>query len=214
MSATVKAGSRCRNLPAMETPWRPTTYPTTYHVVGTPWRPTMSSGLHGDLPCRDVAGNLEPILGRPECPMHEPILGHPWCMAHAEHQSSISEQQRPPKRATAATKAANLIGRRACMATYKDAGRAWRPIRTPGVHGDLCCHCRIYPIRAINLPSASSRLHFSVHEDRFKSPPRKGQFNFDNNAYFHGPPSSSSPQFAGNEDDKRIVHTGPNPLHN
>ncbi|KAE8719297.1 putative Kelch repeat-containing F-box family protein [Hibiscus syriacus] len=29
-----------------------------------------------------------------------------------------------------------LVGRRACMATYQVAGRAWRPGRSPGVHGD------------------------------------------------------------------------------
>ncbi|KAK8567555.1 hypothetical protein V6N13_105515 [Hibiscus sabdariffa] len=56
-------------------------------------------------------------------------------------------------------------------------------------------------------------LHFAVHAQQqpFTSPPRKARFNFDSSAYFHGPPSS---QLAGNEDDKRIVHTGPNPLHN
>ncbi|XWS63935.1 hypothetical protein CRYUN_Cryun06bG0144000 [Craigia yunnanensis] len=67
-------------------------------------------------------------------------------------------------------------------------------------------------------------LHFAVHEEvsstgqSFRSPPRKARF-FDT-ASFHAP--SSSAQFAGNEgdpdtvygDDKRIVHTGPNPLHN
>ncbi|GMI87641.1 CLAVATA3/ESR-RELATED 16 [Hibiscus trionum] len=59
-------------------------------------------------------------------------------------------------------------------------------------------------------------LHSAVHENQqsFMSPPRKARFNSDSNAHFHGPPSSSSPQFTGNEDDKRIVHTGPNPLHN
>ncbi|XWS34490.1 hypothetical protein CRYUN_Cryun21dG0042700 [Craigia yunnanensis] len=66
-------------------------------------------------------------------------------------------------------------------------------------------------------------LHFAVHEEAssdqsFRSPPRKARF-FDT-ASFHAP--SISAQFAGNEgdpdtvygDDKRIVHTGPNPLHN
>ncbi|EOY00992.1 Clavata3/esr-related 16, putative [Theobroma cacao] len=62
-------------------------------------------------------------------------------------------------------------------------------------------------------------LHFAVHEEAghqyFRSPPRKARF-FDT-ASFHAPSSS-----VGNEgdpdtlygDDKRIVHTGPNPLHN
>ncbi|XVF02856.1 hypothetical protein REPUB_Repub04eG0210600 [Reevesia pubescens] len=69
-------------------------------------------------------------------------------------------------------------------------------------------------------------LHFALHEEAsstdhqsFRSPPRKVRF-FDNTASFHAPSSSS--QFAENEgdpdtiygDDKRIVHTGPNPLHN
>ena len=67
-------------------------------------------------------------------------------------------------------------------------------------------------------------LHFAVHEEgsstdqSFRSPPRKARF-FDT-ASLHAP--SSSAQFAGHEgdpdtvygNDKRIVHTGPNPLHN
>ncbi|KAK8582984.1 hypothetical protein V6N13_069750 [Hibiscus sabdariffa] len=55
-------------------------------------------------------------------------------------------------------------------------------------------------------------LHFGVHEETRSS---KARVDFDGaaTASFHAPPSSS-PQFAGNEDDKRIVHTGPNPLHN
>ncbi|XVE85425.1 hypothetical protein DITRI_Ditri17bG0090100 [Diplodiscus trichospermus] len=67
------------------------------------------------------------------------------------------------------------------------------------------------------------RLHFALHEEAsndqsFRSPPRNARF-FDT-SFFHAP--SSSAQFDGNEgdphavygDDKRIVHTGPNPLHN
>ena len=66
-------------------------------------------------------------------------------------------------------------------------------------------------------------LHFSVHEEAssdqfFRSPQWKARF-FDT-ASLHAP--SSSAQFAGHEgdpdtvygNDKRIVHTGPNPLHN
>ncbi|KAE8736317.1 Detected protein of unknown function [Hibiscus syriacus] len=55
----------------------------------------------------------------------------------------------------------------------------------------------------------------AVREERSKSlwsaPPRK-VWVFDTANSFQ--PPSSSPVFSGNEDDKRIVHTGPNPLHN
>ncbi|XVF43618.1 hypothetical protein PTKIN_Ptkin02bG0054700 [Pterospermum kingtungense] len=68
-------------------------------------------------------------------------------------------------------------------------------------------------------------LYFAVGEEgtttdqSFRSLPRKARF-FDTANSFQAP--SSSVQVAGNEgdpdtvygDDKRIVHTGPNPLHN
>ncbi|KAE8730094.1 Detected protein of unknown function [Hibiscus syriacus] len=64
--------------------------------------------------------------------------------------------------------------------------------------------------------------HCAVHNDETSTtshPPRKVQFL--DTASFHAPSSLS--QFSGNEDDpadtvneddKRVVHTGPNPLHN
>nr|KJB50370.1 hypothetical protein B456_008G167000 [Gossypium raimondii] len=63
-------------------------------------------------------------------------------------------------------------------------------------------------------------LHFAVHKQGSRHsfqfirspPPRKVWFSGAANS-FHAP--SSSPHLPGNEgDEKRIVHTGPNPLHN
>ncbi|KAE8709600.1 Dof zinc finger protein DOF5.3 [Hibiscus syriacus] len=73
----------------------------TYHVVGDSMATYHVATYH-------VAGNLEPILGRPECPMHEPILGHPWCMAHAEPPakpgSSKEETQKSDDRKTSSSR--------------------------------------------------------------------------------------------------------------
>ncbi|KAK8657416.1 hypothetical protein V6N13_035657 [Hibiscus sabdariffa] len=56
--------------------------------------------------------------------------------------------------------------------------------------------------------SSSNR---QVHHSLWSAPPRKVRV-FDTTNSFQAP--STSPVFSGNEDDKRIVRTGPNPLHN
>ncbi|GMI99798.1 CLAVATA3/ESR-RELATED 16 [Hibiscus trionum] len=57
----------------------------------------------------------------------------------------------------------------------------------------------------------SSHSHRRVHRSVWSAPPRKvWVFGTANSPQA----PSSSPVFSGNEDDKRIVHTGPNPLHN
>ncbi|GMJ09656.1 CLAVATA3/ESR-RELATED 16 [Hibiscus trionum] len=65
-------------------------------------------------------------------------------------------------------------------------------------------------------------LHFAVHEESsssrqhshrsFRSAPPRKVWVFGAANSFQAP--SSSPKLSGNEDEKRIVHTGPNPLHN
>lgn len=67
-------------------------------------------------------------------------------------------------------------------------------------------------------------LHFCAHEDFRPADPRKARFFDAASNSFHAP--SSSAEFGGGNgsddpdtstvygDDKRIVHTGPNPLHN
>ncbi|GMI75176.1 CLAVATA3/ESR-RELATED 16 [Hibiscus trionum] len=63
-------------------------------------------------------------------------------------------------------------------------------------------------------------FHFSVHNEEASTstsisgtfhPPGKAQIL--DTAVFHAPSSTSFPDTVY-EDDKRIVHTGPNPLHN
>ncbi|KAH7570968.1 hypothetical protein JRO89_XS05G0232100 [Xanthoceras sorbifolium] len=64
----------------------------------------------------------------------------------------------------------------------------------------------------------------SPHQTTIKSPPsRKARF-FHSDESFHAPPTSAqllereansnNPDNSLYEDDKRIIHTGPNPLHN
>ncbi|KAK8636778.1 hypothetical protein V6N13_124516 [Hibiscus sabdariffa] len=63
-------------------------------------------------------------------------------------------------------------------------------------------------------------LHFAVHGESssrhghpsFRSAPPRKVWVFDTASSFPAP--STSPKFSGNEDEKRVVHTGPNPLHN
>ncbi|KAK2635405.1 hypothetical protein Ddye_030197 [Dipteronia dyeriana] len=55
------------------------------------------------------------------------------------------------------------------------------------------------------------------HDQSFKSPPRKARFfhSTDNDdESFHAPPTMEKDPDSLYEDDKRIIHTGPNPLHN
>ncbi|KAK4842768.1 hypothetical protein QYF36_027384 [Acer negundo] len=55
------------------------------------------------------------------------------------------------------------------------------------------------------------------HDQSIKSPPRKARFfhsTDDNDESFHAPPNMEKDPDSLYEDDKRIIHTGPNPLHN
>ncbi|KAK8497282.1 hypothetical protein V6N13_029676 [Hibiscus sabdariffa] len=65
----------------------------------------------------------------------------------------------------------------------------------------------------LGLHSAVHGESTSRHSHRsFRSAPPRKVWIFDAANSFQAP--STSPKFSGNEDEKRIVHTGPNPLHN
>ncbi|KAE8659261.1 hypothetical protein F3Y22_tig00116964pilonHSYRG00484 [Hibiscus syriacus] len=79
---------------------------------------TKERFMHGTL------GAMESRQGREQASMQQGMDGRAWACSFGEMGVHGHGGRW-------------LVGRRACMATYQVAGRAWRPGRSPGVHGDL-----------------------------------------------------------------------------